>query len=76
MTTTLTPPPVDVQKELHGAQLPARAPLGVVCGGLLVGAALYFGAGINLMLAALVVFAVNFIARWIVNRRKEFSGAN
>ena len=24
----------------------------------------------------IVTFAVNFIARWIVNRHKEFSGAN
>jgi phosphate transport system permease protein len=40
-----------------------------------------FGTNINVLIATglvlfVVTFAVNFIARWIVNRRKEFSGAN
>ncbi|WP_243073901.1 phosphate ABC transporter permease subunit PstC [Microbacterium sp. SS28] len=40
-----------------------------------------YGTNINVLIATglilfVVTFAVNFIARWIVNRRKEFSGAN
>jgi phosphate transport system permease protein len=40
-----------------------------------------FATNINVLIATglilfIVTFAVNFIARWIVNRRKEFSGAN
>jgi phosphate transport system permease protein len=65
--TTLTPTPespgnrdaVDVQRELYGGQLPERAPLVVVGGAVLVAAALYLLAGVNLMLAALIVFALS-----------------
>jgi len=40
-----------------------------------------YGANINVLIATglilfIVTFAVNAVARWIVNRRKEFSGAN
>lgn len=40
-----------------------------------------FGTNINVLIATglvlfVVTFGVNFIARWIVNRRKDFSGAN
>ena len=40
-----------------------------------------YGTNINVLIATglilfIVTFAVNAIARWIVNRRKEFSGAN
>ncbi len=28
------------------------------------------------LLLFILTFAVNFVARWIINRRKEFSGAN
>lgn len=40
-----------------------------------------YGEGVNALIAAglilfIVTFAVNFIARWIVSRRAEFSGAN
>ncbi len=40
-----------------------------------------FATNINVLIATglilfVVTFVVNFIARWIVNRRKEFSGAN
>ncbi|MFC5675984.1 phosphate ABC transporter permease PstA [Aeromicrobium endophyticum] len=65
--TTLTPTPespgnrgaVDVQKELYGGQLPERAPLLVIGAAVVVAAALYLAAGVNLMLAALVVFAIS-----------------
>ena len=40
-----------------------------------------FGTNINVLIATglilfVVTFAVNALARWIVSRRKEFSGAN
>ena len=40
-----------------------------------------FGININALIATglvlfIITFIVNFIARWTVNRRKEFSGAN
>ncbi|HCM50639.1 MAG TPA: phosphate ABC transporter permease subunit PstC, partial [Microbacterium sp.] len=40
-----------------------------------------YGTGVSLLIATglvlfVVTFAVNAIARWIVNRRAEFSGAN
>ena len=40
-----------------------------------------YGLNINVLIATglilfIVTFAVNAIARWIVSRRKEFSGAN
>lgn len=40
-----------------------------------------YGLNVNVLIATglilfIVTFAVNFIARWIVSRRKEFSGAN
>jgi phosphate transport system permease protein len=65
--TTLTPTPespgnrgaVDVQKELYGGQLPERAPLLVIGAAVVVAAVLYLTAGVNLMLAALVVFALS-----------------
>ena len=61
MTTTLTPEPVDVHRELYGAQLPSWGPRAVIGGALLIAAALYFGIGINLMLAALVAFVVSMM---------------
>jgi phosphate transport system permease protein len=65
--TTLTPTPespgnrdaVDVQRELYGGQLPERAPFLVVGGAVLVAAALYLLVGVNLMLAALIVFVLS-----------------
>lgn len=40
-----------------------------------------YGTNINVLIATglilfIVTFAVNALARWIVSRRKEFSGAN
>ena len=40
-----------------------------------------YGLNINVLIATglilfVVTFAVNAVARWIVSRRKEFSGAN
>ena len=40
-----------------------------------------FGTNINVLIATglilfIVTFAVNAVARWVVSRRKEFSGAN
>jgi phosphate transport system permease protein len=66
MTTLTTrspgnPGPVDVHKELHGDQLPTRAPLMVVGAGVVVAALLYFLADVNLLLAALVVFAISLL---------------
>ena len=58
MTTTLNPAPVDVHEELYGAQLPSWGPRAVVAAALVVAAGLYFGAGFNLVLAALVVWAI------------------
>lgn len=57
MTTTLTPPPVDVQKELYGAQLPSWGAKVVVGIALAIGAALYL-LGTNLVLATLVTWVV------------------
>ncbi len=63
MTTTFTPrdpgaEPLDVHRELYGAQLPSWGPRAVVGGALLVSGALYLGVGLNLMLAALVAWAI------------------
>lgn len=58
MTTTLTHDPVDIQKELYGAQLPSWGPRTVLAGALVVGAVLYL-TGTNLVLAALAVWAVS-----------------
>ena len=58
MTTTLTPPPVDIQKELYGAQLPSWGARTVVGAALVIASGLYLGAGLNLVLAALVAWAV------------------
>ncbi len=66
MTTTLTPPPVDVSRELYGARLPIWAAKAVIGGGVLVGLALYL-LGLNLVLATLVVFAVSLaLPAWSV----------
>ncbi|MBD8606767.1 phosphate ABC transporter permease PstA [Aeromicrobium sp. CFBP 8757] len=66
MTTLTTsnpgnPGPVDVHKELHGDQLPRRAPLMVVGAGVVVAALLFVLADVNLLLAALVVFAISLV---------------
>ncbi|MET0767959.1 MAG: phosphate ABC transporter permease PstA [Aeromicrobium sp.] len=65
MTTTLNQPgspgPVDVHQELYGAQLPLWGPRAVIGGALAVAAGLYLGAGLNLVLAALVVFAISLL---------------
>ncbi|MEJ7636045.1 phosphate ABC transporter permease PstA [Aeromicrobium sp.] len=41
MTTTLTPPPVDISRELYGAQLPSWGPRTVVVLGLVAGVGAY-----------------------------------
>ncbi len=67
MTTTLTPPPggstpsVDVRKELYGAQLPSWGPRLVLGGALAIAAAAYLLLGLNLMLAALLTFAISLL---------------
>ncbi len=53
-----TPPPTDVHQELYGAQLPSWGPRAVIGGALVVAGALYLGAGLNLMLSALVAWAI------------------
>jgi phosphate transport system permease protein len=61
MTTTLTPRPsgpVDVQKELYGAQLPSWGPKAVIGGAVAIGLVLYL-LGTNLVVAALAVFVVS-----------------
>lgn len=79
MTTLTTknpgnPGPVDVQKQLHGDQLPERAPLMIVGAGVVVAALLYFLADANLLLAALVVLVVSLaLPAWsavVEGRRK------
>ncbi|VXB56767.1 phosphate ABC transporter permease PstA [Aeromicrobium sp. 9AM] len=57
MTTTLTPPPVDVSRELYGAQLPTWGPRAVIAAGLL-GAAAAYAVGANLLEAALVAWLI------------------
>ncbi|KRC66030.1 phosphate ABC transporter permease [Aeromicrobium sp. Root236] len=57
MTTTLTPPPVDVSRELYGAQLPAWGPRGVIALAV-AGAAAAYAAGANLLQAALLAWVV------------------
>jgi phosphate transport system permease protein len=77
MTTTLTPGnpgPVDVHKELYGAQLPMWGPRAVIGGALVIAAGLYLGAGLNLMLSALAAFVITLaLPLWSVaveGRRK------
>jgi phosphate transport system permease protein len=60
MTTTLTPGPVDVHRELYGAQLPSWASKVVLGAALVVGAAAYL-LGTNLVLAALLVLVVTLV---------------
>ncbi len=57
MTTTLTPPPVDVSRELYGAQLPTWGPRAVVAAAV-AGAAASYAAGANLLQAALLAWVV------------------
>ena len=57
MTTTLTPPPVDVSRELYGAQLPTWGPRAVIAAALL-GAAAAYAAGANLLQAALLAWII------------------
>jgi phosphate transport system permease protein len=57
MTTTLTPPPVDVTRELYGARLPGWAPTAVVAAAVVVAAGAY-AAGANVLQAALVAWIV------------------
>jgi phosphate transport system permease protein len=57
MTTTLTPPPVDVSRELYGAQLPTWGPRAVIAAGLL-GAAAAYAVGANLLEAALIAWLI------------------
>ncbi len=57
MTTTLTPPPVDVSRELYGAQLPSWGPRAVIAAALLVAVAAY-AVGANLLEAALLAWVV------------------
>jgi phosphate transport system permease protein len=56
MTTTLTPP-VDVTRELYGAQLPSWGPTVVVAAAVVAAGGAY-AAGANLLQAALVAWAV------------------
>jgi phosphate transport system permease protein len=59
MTTTLKPPPsADVHQKLYGAQLPSWGPRAVVGAALVVAAGLYLLGDVNLILAALVAFAI------------------
>ena len=57
MTTTLTPPPVDVTRELYGARLPGWAPQVVVAAGVIVAGGAY-AAGANALQAALLAWVV------------------
>ena len=70
------PGPVRVQP-----RLPRYAPLGLFLLGIALGAAVSALTGFSLTSTVIygVVFgtlAVNMLARWIVNRRADFSGAN
>lgn len=73
MTTTLTPGPVDVQRELYGARLPLWGPRIVLGLALAAGAALYL-TGTNLALSALVVWVLSLaLPAWsafVEGRRK------
>jgi phosphate transport system permease protein len=57
MTTTLTPPPVDVTRELYGARLPSWGPKAVLGAAVVVAGGAYF-AGANALQAALVGWVV------------------
>ncbi|KQV75290.1 phosphate ABC transporter permease [Aeromicrobium sp. Root344] len=57
MTTTLTPPPVDVSRELYGARLPSWGPQAVLAAGV-AGAAVSYAAGANLLQAALIAWVI------------------
>ena len=57
MTTTLTPQPVDVSRELYGAQLPTWGPRAVIAAGA-AGAAAAYALGANLLQAALLAWVV------------------
>ncbi len=58
MTTTLTPPPVDVQKELYAAQLPTWAPKAVLALALVVGGGIYV-AGPNPFFGVLAAWVIS-----------------
>jgi phosphate transport system permease protein len=57
MTTTLTPPPVDVSRELYGARLPGWGPQAVIAAGVVVAAGAYV-AGANALQAALIAWVI------------------
>lgn len=57
MTTTLTPGPVDVHRELYGAQLPSWGPRLVVAAALVIGGGVYL-AGASLVVAILLAWAI------------------
>ena len=57
MTTTLTPPPVDVTRELYGARLPSWGPQVVVAAGVVAAGGSY-AAGANALQAALLAWVV------------------
>ena len=57
MTTTLTPPPVDVTRELYGARLPSWGPQVVVAAGVVVAVGAY-AIGANALQAALLAWVI------------------
>jgi phosphate transport system permease protein len=57
MTTTLTPPPVDVSRELYGARLPGWAARSVVAAAVVAAAGAYV-TGANALQAALVAWVI------------------
>ncbi|KAA1395208.1 phosphate ABC transporter permease PstA [Aeromicrobium ginsengisoli] len=57
MTTTLTPPPVDVSRELYGARLPTWGPRAVITAAVAAAAAAY-AVGVNLLQAALLAWVI------------------
>jgi phosphate transport system permease protein len=73
MTTTLTPPPVDVTRELYGAQLPPWGPRAVVAAGVIAGVGSYllgFGAVRSVLLAWVICLALPVWSALVEGRRK------
>lgn len=58
MTTTISTDPVDVRRELYGAQLPSWGPKAVVVAALVIGGGLYLS-GTNLIVSVLVAWVVS-----------------
>ena len=56
MTTTLTPPPVDVSRELYGAQLPTWGPRAVIAAAVAVAGAAYALGATRWEMARLAIF--------------------